>query len=98
MKTTDKVCGIDRYKASSSFGELIVETILLWKRPNCEMKAGNLTGALAHGSEVEVLEWRGGKAKVVAIVEGNIQTGWLRTTLLEEAGLKEQGISKAYAH
>ena len=94
---TDKICLTDRYQHSQTFGERVLDFAILWKRPGAPMKAENMTGALGEGHIVEILEKKQYKqrtwAKVKAIVNEAVQTGWLVLTLLEEAGAKEPGIA-----
>ena len=56
MKQTDHVWGIDRYASSDERGELVTPVILLWSAPDAAVIGDNLTGALEHGAEVEVLD------------------------------------------
>ena len=95
--TTDTIWGIERTPHAVHYGELVVEVALLYHEPAAPLEASNITGALAHGSEVEVIEsqeidsalW----CKVAADIEheGQIyeQRGWLRASLLKDAGEAE---------
>jgi hypothetical protein len=94
----DHICGIDRYAHSIERGKLVVPIALLWNKAKAEVKEDNLSGALAHGSEVMVLKERIVSKQPFSLVretnppEGQEpQEGWLRNTLLENAGLKEYG-------
>lgn len=84
---TDTAWGIEN-------NELIAPSIFLWRRPGVAMKAENLTGAVAHNTEVEVLkrvEYKGSwyvKCKQMVIFEENeyLQRGWCVETMLKNKG------------
>lgn len=93
----DQVWGIDRYLQSPYYGRLQVRIIHLWDRPGCEVNAANLTGALPHGSHVQVLARRDVEGatwyRVMADVmrEGRKyrQMGWCLAKMLLERGKGE---------
>lgn len=90
----DRVTGVDRYPASAHKGALVLPVIYLWKRPGVKPKAGNLSGALQHGSRVEVLKtqmvngdrWCLVQANVKHDGETHLQKGWVKGVLLEKTG------------
>ena len=96
MSKTDTITGIDRYEHSPDRGKLVVEAVILWRRPGIEAAAEHVTGAVAHGDEVEVLRTvkrdGGVYARVKTDKYPNRQSGWMRATLLEKLGLDEPGI------
>ncbi|MBW2674607.1 MAG: hypothetical protein JRD89_14550 [Deltaproteobacteria bacterium] len=98
MNTIDEICGFDRYTNSIRRGELEVPIALLWKRPGCKAVAKNLTGALAHGEAVEILEKKQVKRTTYIRVRGighdEKQKGWVSPSLLLDEGLKVQGITE----
>ena len=78
-----------------------MRVILLWKRPGAAVNEKNLTGALAHGHEVEILDQTQHDKRmfylVTATVEGKEQKGWVAGTLLEETGKQEfERFERAY--
>lgn len=93
-KNYDRVTGVDRYPASPHKGALVVPVIYLWKRPGIKPSAGNLSGALQHGSKVETLKtqtvngdpWCLVQAAVHHDGETHLQKGWVKGVLLEKAG------------
>ena len=90
---TDRIHGIDRYEHSFANGELVVPVALLWNKPGAIAKAKNLTGAVAHGCEVDVIKRKVHKKRnffhVTTTVEGKVQKGWISAMLLEDRGAKE---------
>lgn len=96
MAQFDKVWGIDRYEGSPTFGLQVVPVILLWVQPGASPEKKNLTGALAHGAQVEIiseerlddLDW----FHVRSTVDGKTQEGFVRGTLLRDRGILEPGI------
>jgi len=102
MSKIDYICGIDRYEHSESYGKKVVEVAYLVKRPGKVITSERLTGVLAHGAKVNVVDTDYVKclkySKVIEadpIIDQEPQHGWLRNTLLLKAGLLEEGI-KAY--
>ena len=101
--TTDRTWGIDRYKHSATFGELVVEVIYLWRTPGCKPSADNLTGVLAHDYEVTITKEKRRNGRLWCFVSADVehegktyhQEGWISSTLLKDAGVKEfEGINK----
>lgn len=99
-KKLDHICGIDRYQHSGYYGIQVLEVVILWNKAKAAMaREGNVSGALAHGAEVEILRERTVSKLTFSLVEETKppneqkpQKGWVRNTLLLKAGLKEEGI------
>jgi len=94
----DQVWGIDRYPQSIEFGNVVQEYLYLWRVPGSGLlEPQNLTGYLAHGTQVEVteiVEQDGGNyAHVHTIVEHDgqeiINQGWILCRLLKTLGEQE---------
>ena len=92
----DKICGIDRYEHSPTYGEQVVDVAILWIRPGAPFKDVSVSGAIKHGDAVEVLEKKQYKqelwCKVSCTKYADEQAGWLKATLLEEEGKGQEGI------
>ena len=90
----DQVWGIDRYRHSPYHGQVVTETIHLWKEPGAQAAAVNMTGALAHGAFVWILAKKKHEGhdwyKVHANVEhdGKVypQRGWVVDRMLRKRG------------
>lgn len=90
MSKVDTIHGIDRYESSQYFGQLVVSKANIWKTAS----ANNKVGELMHGTIVEVLQdrmkggasWHRVKSRDYT---GNMITGWVRSSLLKEAGESE---------
>jgi hypothetical protein len=108
MFAIDKVWGIEREKTSDYFGRLAVPTIVLWDRPGGvyarvyedelgENNGPQVTGALAHGTEVFVIgqaifngfDWSKVEADVWYEGQNYHQIGWIRNSLLKDGGDNE---------
>jgi hypothetical protein len=91
---SDTITCIDRYKASTAFGTQVLPFASLLDRPRQGHEAKHLTGALAHGAKVEVIDKRQDNGdiwcKVSATVthEGKeyVQTGWVKRQFLQNEG------------
>ena len=98
--TKDRTCGLDRYESSPSFGEVVVPIILMWEKPGQGVTSVNgLTGALPHDFEVTITKQKKHNGAAYSYIEGtqdgNRQVGWVRNTMLLEAGKNEEGITNA---
>lgn len=100
MLSFDKVWGIEREKTSEFFGRIVVPTIALWDRPGGVYAGENgfeLTGALAHGSEVFItgeavfkgFKWSKVEADIWHEGQNYHQMGWIRNSLLKYKGAAE---------
>ena len=90
MVRVDTIYGIDRYESSQYFGQLVVERANIWKTPS----ANNKVGEIQHAAAVEVLDQRDkGGASWHRVKgrdwNGNMITGWCRTSLLKINGESE---------
>ena len=91
----DKICLIDRYKASPAFGSQTLPFVSLLDRPRRSYFAQHMTGACGHGAEVEILEKKQDNKEVWVKVRGSvmvegkerIQEGWCKILFLEREGL-----------
>lgn len=86
----DRVWGIERYKRSDYNGVLVCPAIYLWKRPGGFLNKSNLSGALSHNTEVEILdsEMKGGRKFFLVRAQqgGKEQKGWVQSTMLLDRG------------
>lgn len=99
FRKPDLVWGFDRYEDSASFGELLVDRILLKIEPGVialDELEEKLCGVLAHADQVDIIEEKEvdglNYAKVVNDEYSPTQIGWLRTTMLKELGKDEPGV------
>lgn len=96
---SDTAWGIERDRDSDAFGELVCPVIMLWSEPGgTDVEDGaDLTGAVSHNENVYItheLEIEGSRwCRVECFIwhEGEVypQKGWLRASLLKEAGVNE---------
>lgn len=56
MPKKDTLWGVSRYADSPNFGALMLDWLNLWKEPAPYRSAKDITGALAHGVRVEILQ------------------------------------------
>lgn len=90
----DQAWGEDRYEHSPYCGQITQEIIILWKAPGVRVAAANMSGALAHGSYVQIVSTTMYKGrswfKVMCDVEheGEIkpQVGWVADRMLRKRG------------
>jgi hypothetical protein len=91
----DKITLIDRYKVSPTYEKQITAVALLLDKPREGMIiAGNVTGAVGHGQEVEILEKKQDNKALWCYVtcevehEGKAypQKGWVKRQFLENEG------------
>jgi len=90
----DQVWGVDRYRNSPYYGQVVTETVHLWNEAGAKMLAENMTGALAHGAFVRVLAkrevdghiWYKCHARVEHEGKVYIQRGWLVDRMLRKRG------------
>lgn len=91
MTDTDTICGKDRYENSPSFGQEVVEIVILWKRPGDNITdLAKVSGAVAHGDPVEVLDKKLYKRTLYAKIKCDkyptTQEGWVSSVFLEGLG------------
>ena len=103
MLAIDTLWGIERTKESEFFGEIVVPTVVLWDRPGGiyagEENGPQVTGALAHGTEVFVMgqavfndfNWSKVEADIWHEGQNYHQVGWVRDSLLKDKGENEYG-------
>ncbi len=95
----DTLTGIERYPGSDACGELVCPFIFLWKKIGAAFQPDNLQGALPHGATVEIVETtQDNKGFAWCFVSGpdnggGTQSGWLRQSMLLNAGAGEYGES-----
>lgn len=90
----DTVCGVDRYQVSPTFGQLVAPVIYMWKAISAAPIAKNLSGAVAHGTQVEIVRTKEQDGKTYAFVKCDIihnkktypQHGWVSAALLTNLG------------
>jgi len=90
----DQVWGIDRYQNSPYYGQVVTETVHLWNEAGAKMLAANMTGALAHGAFVRVLnkrtvdghDWYKCHARVEHEGKRYVQRGWVVDRMLRKRG------------
>ena len=93
---SDTAWGIERDRDSDAFGELVVPVIMLWSEPGGTVAetGAKLTGAVAHNTNVyithelkiEGFRWCRVECMIWQDGESYPQVGWLRASLLKEAG------------
>lgn len=99
MKDQDQVWGIETNEKSLAFGEIVCPVIILWKSIQGSTVAENVSGALAHGDDVEVIRTKQHDGFNFAFIKGRsydslgvpgpLQKGWVRTSLLRRYGQAE---------
>jgi hypothetical protein len=90
----DQIWGEDRYLNSPYYGQVVNEIIILWQAPGLPVAKENMSGALAHGSYVQVVnkaEMRGKTwYKVLCSVQHDgrnyPQVGWVSERMLLKRG------------
>ena len=91
---TDTINLIDRYKSSPAFGVQVMDFAPLLDKPRTGYKPENITGAVAHGQAVEIIEKKQEHNDVWLLVSCDIehdgenyhQEGWVKRQLLENEG------------
>lgn len=92
----DQAWGLDRYKASPTFGQIVLKHVLLWNEPGPVPIAKNMTGAVRHGQVLTLFDktvhdgqtWYKGRCVVQHEGKEYVQEGWIPAKLLKERGKK----------
>ena len=96
----DTINGIERHPQSDAYGELVCPVVLVWRAPGGSTLPHNLAGAFKHGDKVRVIDQQIIHGLRWHKVAGTVQVspelseerkGWLRASLLLEAGACEYG-------
>ena len=90
----DIITCIDRYKSSPALGEQVLKAVILIDKPRAGYLAQHVTGALAHGAEVEIIDKKQAHNDVWCKVTGDVkheeeilhQEGWCKRQFLENEG------------
>ena len=91
---TDTITTIDRYKHSPAYGKNVWPFAPLLDKPRAGYKAEHLTGAIAHGQEVEIIEKQQAHDDVWCHVRWDVehegenyhQEGWCKRQFLVNEG------------
>lgn len=94
LPLVDTVWGIDRYVTSAARGQLAVPVIYLWKQPGSAIHKDNLTGAVAHATQVTVTRHKLHQNEMWFFVKCDVrhkgkiypQRGWCKANLLLTLG------------
>lgn len=101
-RVMDRSWGIDRYPGSPTKGDLMVRAIFMWNKPGALALPKNMTGAIPHDLEVQVVETRREPGKNVVWVrirarhrgnDGKVLrfVGWIPRKFLKELGAQDFG-------
>ena len=92
---TDTITTIDRYKSSPAYGQKVWPAVILLDKPRAGYDPKqHITGAVAHGQEVEIVDKQQAHDDLWCLVrcdiehEGEVyhQEGWCKRQLLENEG------------